>query len=481
MQWAKTNKGFTIVELLIVIVVIAILAAITIVAYNGISDRTKRSAAQTATSQAVRKIQLYAAENSDTYPATLNDAGLVDSGTTTYQYSVNNSVSPRTFCLTVTVNSISYYQNSSTAQNPTEGACSGHGLNGLPPNLAINPSFETSAAAVTLRTNLTTNPSFETGSTGWGVVNGGTGASVATSTTRAHSGTTSLLYTYGDGTAADSGASSSITASSGVTYTLSAWVYAPASIASGLKMIAFGSALGNTLRGSTVTTVGSWARVSVTVTTVAAGTLSFAVGKEGSGAVDTGKTVFIDSVLAEAVTGINGYFSGATAASGDSTFAWTGTANASTSREVVTNIANFNQNGSGNVRFQSSERSTHGSASGRVETVTASNNAGLYQGMTLDAGTYTFIAKVWIEPGFSPNVSLTSQGTGVTIGAVAGYPGSTTTQGQWVELRKTFTIPASTNVNSFVYITGAQTAIGGSFWVDEYAVVLGECTASVCY
>lgn len=37
-KWAK-QKGFTIVELLIVIVVIGILAAITIVAYNGIQER----------------------------------------------------------------------------------------------------------------------------------------------------------------------------------------------------------------------------------------------------------------------------------------------------------------------------------------------------------------------------------------------------------------------------------------------------------
>ena len=37
--------GFTIVELLIVIVVIAILAAITIVAYNGIQNQAKAAAA----------------------------------------------------------------------------------------------------------------------------------------------------------------------------------------------------------------------------------------------------------------------------------------------------------------------------------------------------------------------------------------------------------------------------------------------------
>lgn len=39
----KSKSGFTIVELLIVIVVIGTLAAISIVAYNGIQDRARNT------------------------------------------------------------------------------------------------------------------------------------------------------------------------------------------------------------------------------------------------------------------------------------------------------------------------------------------------------------------------------------------------------------------------------------------------------
>ncbi|MBM3210386.1 prepilin-type N-terminal cleavage/methylation domain-containing protein [Candidatus Saccharibacteria bacterium] len=55
----KTTGGFTIVELLIVIVVIAILAAITIVAYNGIQDRAKASTVQSMVTTISKKVQSY--------------------------------------------------------------------------------------------------------------------------------------------------------------------------------------------------------------------------------------------------------------------------------------------------------------------------------------------------------------------------------------------------------------------------------------
>jgi len=56
--WAK-QTGFTIVELLIVIVVIGILAVITVVAYNGVQNRGKDSQLDAAVNQLKKSLELY--------------------------------------------------------------------------------------------------------------------------------------------------------------------------------------------------------------------------------------------------------------------------------------------------------------------------------------------------------------------------------------------------------------------------------------
>ena len=60
----KEERGFTIVELLIVIVVIAILAAIVIVAYQGVTARANTSKAQTNAVTVQKKAEAYNADNS---------------------------------------------------------------------------------------------------------------------------------------------------------------------------------------------------------------------------------------------------------------------------------------------------------------------------------------------------------------------------------------------------------------------------------
>ena len=62
-QYKLKVRGFTIVELLIVVVVIAILAAITIVAYNGIQTRAKASAIASGISSIEKSLRVTAIEN----------------------------------------------------------------------------------------------------------------------------------------------------------------------------------------------------------------------------------------------------------------------------------------------------------------------------------------------------------------------------------------------------------------------------------
>lgn len=68
------KRGFTIVELLIVIVVIAILAAITIVAYNGIQQRARDTQRVSDIASILKALESYKAIN-EVYPTATSTSG----------------------------------------------------------------------------------------------------------------------------------------------------------------------------------------------------------------------------------------------------------------------------------------------------------------------------------------------------------------------------------------------------------------------
>lgn len=127
------KAGFTIVELLIVIVIIGLLATIVIVAYNGVQDNARRTSLISDLGNASSLLALDLKQNK-TYPSTLGLAnggnGIPASPNTTYQYIVGTSTSSPTFCLAATNGTYSYMTDQDGP--PITGHC----------NLLANSSIE---------------------------------------------------------------------------------------------------------------------------------------------------------------------------------------------------------------------------------------------------------------------------------------------------------------------------------------------------
>ncbi|MBC7943199.1 prepilin-type N-terminal cleavage/methylation domain-containing protein [Candidatus Saccharibacteria bacterium] len=144
-MWAKYKQksGFTIVELLIVIVVIGILAAITIVAYNGINNRALTVTLKSDLVNASDLMEL-ASVGSGNYPTSF-PSGMKASknvvlslSETTTGYCVNAELS---------TNSSIRWRHESTGGGLQEGLCSGAVIPGSElgsaPNLITNTDFAT--------------------------------------------------------------------------------------------------------------------------------------------------------------------------------------------------------------------------------------------------------------------------------------------------------------------------------------------------
>lgn len=155
--WAK-QSGFTIVELLIVIVVIAILAAITIVAFNGIRQQAERSALDSAIAQAYRLVETERLKNNDQYPASLASIGVTNDDVT-YDYQTY----PYGFCVSGT-NDAGTYHVSTDNPSPTFGGCGQ-----VKAEYFNNTSFSGQPVATTYIAHMTNN--WGTGSPLAGTVN----------------------------------------------------------------------------------------------------------------------------------------------------------------------------------------------------------------------------------------------------------------------------------------------------------------------
>lgn len=106
----RSKSGFTLVELLIVIVVIGILAAITLVAYNGVQNKANDSVVQSDLSSLVKKTQL-AMVDTGGVPPTADQAGLQSIvAFTKGSYRSGNAATTVSYCRTN--NSFSYYARS---------------------------------------------------------------------------------------------------------------------------------------------------------------------------------------------------------------------------------------------------------------------------------------------------------------------------------------------------------------------------------
>lgn len=111
------QSGFTIIELLVVIVVVAILAAITIVAYSGISNRAVASSLQSDLTNASQQLKLFQVDNSY-FPTTINCAQpdsstnrciKTSNGNSYTDFQVDNTTSSPSFCINITnTNGVSY-------------------------------------------------------------------------------------------------------------------------------------------------------------------------------------------------------------------------------------------------------------------------------------------------------------------------------------------------------------------------------------
>jgi prepilin-type N-terminal cleavage/methylation domain-containing protein len=326
----KTNRGFTIVELLIVIVVIGILAAITIVAFNGVQERARASATSSALAQASKKIKLWQVDNPDTAPDCATFVNLLNSTGSSCNFTVDNigyqytAGTGGTYCITATKDSTSY--NASENSPASKGGCTGHDVGGIQ-----------------MVTNLVLNPSFETNTTGYSSLygQGGSGSASRVTVSPRYGNYISRMTWNNPPTSVTtnglwSSMNTTVSGAGGKTYTASGYIRN--SWASGifsLNLVGYttgnGSVTGETYGSNVTIPANTWTRVSVTWT-APANTEAFTlrIRQAGGSLPSSGSLLEVDGFMLTQGSTLYTYADGTS-----QNWAWNGTAHASTSTGPV--------------------------------------------------------------------------------------------------------------------------------------------------
>lgn len=115
----RNTTGFTVIELIITIVVIAVLTALVVVGYGAVTKQARVSAVKQEVSQAAKKIEGYWLANKG-YPASCEAVGVEVGGSSTLD--CNLALENSGFCVAVTQGEVTYRATQEQLE-PTVGGC----------------------------------------------------------------------------------------------------------------------------------------------------------------------------------------------------------------------------------------------------------------------------------------------------------------------------------------------------------------------
>ncbi len=291
------QRGFSIVELIIVVMVIGILVAITVVSYNGVQSSAREKSVLADMESVETEVARFATKNNTQYSSALNwyskgasnsnftftpsGANIIDVVANTTQYCIR-IYNPQTKYATLATAYVKCSDEASVAA------------------LIPSAAARTASGGLTV-TNLSANPSAQSNGTGWSARGG---AVIARVTTLGYVGTASIRTTVPVAAASTAGARffSSTAAvpslfSASTTYQVSAWVYVPVGGPDVRLFIEGAAKASESITSASRTSVkGAWTRLSASFKTGTTGALYLNVVNDAATTVaDT--QFWVDAVM----------------------------------------------------------------------------------------------------------------------------------------------------------------------------------------